>query len=178
MIKSLNASGLTQLFLSTIFKLHGLPSSIISDHDPVFTSLFWTKLTLCLSIKLKLPTTYHPQSNGQTECINQCVEQYLRNFCSYQQDDWVNWLGLAEFQYNNKLHSATKNTPFYLTYGLHPWKGEITANSDNPLVEQFITKLSQTRDEAKAALEENNERMALRFTGKRIKERFTCGDQV
>jgi len=76
-IKSLDASGLTQLFLSTIFKLHGLPSSIISDHDPVFTSLFWTELTLCLGIKLKLSTAYHPQSDGQMEHVNQCVEQYL-----------------------------------------------------------------------------------------------------
>jgi len=76
-IKSLNTSGLAQLFLSTIFKLHGLPSSIISDCDPVFTSLFWTELTSHLGIELKLSTAYHPQSDGQTECINQCVEQYL-----------------------------------------------------------------------------------------------------
>src|SRR5260370_22820060 len=87
-IKMLDVSGLTLLFLSTIFKLHGLPSSIVSDWDIIFTSSFWNELTLHLSIKPKLSTAYHLQTDGQTEHVNQCVEQYLHNFCLYQQDNW------------------------------------------------------------------------------------------
>ena len=73
-----------------------------------------------LGIQLKLSTTFHPQTNGQTEHVNQCIEQYLCNFCSYQQDDWVDWIRLAEFQYNNLIHEATHVTPFYANYGFHP----------------------------------------------------------
>ena len=76
-IKSLNAVGLTQLYISSVFKLHGIPSSIVSDQGSIFTSLFWTKFTTQLGIHLKLSTAYHPQTDGQTEHVNQCIEQYL-----------------------------------------------------------------------------------------------------
>ena len=119
-IKSLDAASLAQLYISSVFKLHGIPSSIVSDRGSVFTSLFWTEFTTRLGIHLKLSTAYHPQTDGQTERVNQCIEQYLRNFCSYQQDDWVDWTGLAEFQYNNLIHEATRTSPFYANYGFHP----------------------------------------------------------
>ena len=73
-----------------------------------------------LGIQLKLSTMFHPQTDGQTEHVNQCIEQYLRNFCSYQQDDWVDWIRLAEFQYNNLVHEATHIMLFYANYGFHP----------------------------------------------------------
>ena len=77
MIQSLDAPGLAQLYISTVFKLHRLPASIVSNHDPLFTSLFWGSLTLQLGIQLKLSMAYHPQMDGQTEQVNQCIEQYL-----------------------------------------------------------------------------------------------------
>ncbi len=120
MVQSLDTPRLAQLYISSIFKLHGLPSSIVSDRDPLFTSLFWNSLTSQLSIQLKLSTAYHPQTDGQTEQVNQCMEQYLQNYCSYQQDDWVNWLGLAEFQYNNLIHDSTHVLPFFTNYGFNP----------------------------------------------------------
>src|SRR5260221_7724626 len=83
-IKSLDAPDLARLYVTSVFKLHGLPSSIISDRGTVFTSSFWKELTSQLGVQLKLSTAYHPQTDGQTERVNQCVEQYLRNFCSYQ----------------------------------------------------------------------------------------------
>src|SRR5260370_6945770 len=83
-------------------------------------SLFWDVLTSQLGIQLKLSTMFHPQTDGQTECMNQCIEQYLWNFCSYQQDNWVDWIGLAEFQYNNLIHDSTRIMPFYANYGFHP----------------------------------------------------------
>src|SRR5260370_24800685 len=106
-IKTLDAHGLAQLYISSIFKLHGLPSSIISDCDSLFTSSFWKELTTCLGIKQKLSTAFHPQTDGQTEHVNQCVKQYLQNFCSYQQDDWVARIVLPDVQYNNLIHLVT-----------------------------------------------------------------------
>src|SRR5260370_42674729 len=76
-IKSLNAPGLAHLYIAAIFNLHGLPSSIISNQGSLFTSLFWDALTSQLGVQPKLSTMFHPQTDGQTEPINQCVEQYL-----------------------------------------------------------------------------------------------------
>ncbi len=77
---------------------------------------------LCFHLKIKqrLRTVFHPQTDGQTERQNQTLKQYLRGYGNYQQDNWVEWLVIAEFTYNNSVQSATGNTPFYLAYGFHP----------------------------------------------------------
>ncbi len=152
-VKSLDAPDLAQLFIASIFKLHGLPSNIISDRGSVFTSLFWNTLTSQLGVQLKLSTAYHLQSDGQTECVNQCIEQYLCNFCSYQQDDWVNWVSLAEFQYNNLIHDTTRTTPFYANYGFHP-TFSITPiqKTTTPAASDFLNHLSTICSELQAEL--------------------------
>jgi transposase InsO family protein len=73
-------STIAMAFLNEVYRLHGLPSAIISDRDPVFTSKFWRSLFKLAGIKLKLSSSYHPQTDGQTECVNQCLETYLRCF--------------------------------------------------------------------------------------------------
>ena len=76
------------------------------------------KLNTVLGIQTKLSTAYHPQTDGQTERLNQDVEQYLRLFVSQRQNDWPEWIACAEFAYNNnKVHSATKTLPFFANYG-------------------------------------------------------------
>jgi transposase len=86
-------------------------------------SKYTKDLLKLLDIKQNPSTAYHPQTNGQTERMNQTVEQYLWIFMDYRQNDWKEWLALAEFAYNNSEHQATKNTPFFLNYGRHPWTG-------------------------------------------------------
>ena len=81
------AEGCAMLFLENIWKLHGLPSSIISDRDPVFTRKFWAELMGRLDVWLRKSTAFHPQTDGQTERVNQSVEQYLRQYCNYEQDN-------------------------------------------------------------------------------------------
>ena len=85
---------------------------------------------------------------------------------------------MAEFHYNDKAHSATNYSPFFLTYGLHPWKGQITVNSLNPAVEDFTSELVKIQVEAKVVLEENNNKMTERFSDKRIKDKFKLGTRV
>lgn len=115
-----DAPELAELFLHNIFRLHGLPRDIVSDRGSAFVSKFWRNLLKRLNIDTKLSTAFHPETDGQTERVNQCLEQYLRCYVSFQQDDWIRWIPLAEFQYNNCISTSTQSSPFYSNYGFHP----------------------------------------------------------
>jgi hypothetical protein len=93
-------ASMAQLFISNIFKLHGIPQSIISDRDPTFTSLFWSDLFLLQGTILKLSTSYHPQTDGQTEIVNKCLENYLRCFAHDRPKHWIAWLPWDKYWYN------------------------------------------------------------------------------
>src|SRR5882724_9077181 len=118
--QDIDSEDLACIFLSQVFVKHGTPTNIVSDWGKHFISCFWELLCQLLGIKANLLTTYHPETDGQTEWVNQILEQYLRVYVNYQQDDWVNLLPLAKFAYNNTLHSATMVTPFFATKGFHP----------------------------------------------------------
>ena len=107
-------------FMDTIQKLHGNPRVIVSDKDPIFTRNFWTKFFYCLGTQLAHNSSYHPQSNGQTEIVNKCLEGYLHCFVCDKQTQWVKWLPLAEWWYNTSFHTAAKMTTFMALYGYHP----------------------------------------------------------
>jgi len=77
------------------------------------------ELNEILGIKTKLSTAYHPQTNGQTERVNQEIKQYLRMFVSHRQNDWLEWIMCAEFAYNNKIHTTMCVSPFYANYGMN-----------------------------------------------------------
>ncbi|GJS00216.1 retrotransposon-related protein [Tanacetum coccineum] len=115
-----SALTVAQKFLDTIVKLHGFPTSIVSDRDKIFLSQFWTELLALNGIDQNLSTAYHPQSDGQSEVLNRCLEGYLRCMCFTKPNDWVNWLPLAEYWYNTSFHTATKHTPFEIVYGQKP----------------------------------------------------------
>ena len=117
--QAIDAKDLAMLFLVHVFSKHGTPSDIISDSGKHFISRFWRSLCQLLGIKANLSTAYHPETDRQTERVNQILEQYLRVFINYQQDDWKHLLPLAEFTYNNTQHSATTVTPFFANKGFH-----------------------------------------------------------
>ena len=111
------------------------------------------ELNNILGIQTKLSTAYHPQTNGQTERLNQDVEQYLRLFVSQRQNDWPEWIACAEFTYNNKVHSATKVSPFYANYGRHPRMGiEPRRAGKSELAKEFAERMKEIHEEAGAAL--------------------------
>ena len=115
----IDSGEVAMLFLHYVFAKHGTPSDTIPDQGKHFTSQFWASLCEILSIKGNLFTTYHPQTNGSTEWINQILEQYLWIYINYQQDDWANLLPLSEFTYNNTAHFATQVTLFFANKGFH-----------------------------------------------------------
>ncbi|GJP64605.1 hypothetical protein CLOP_g21580, partial [Closterium sp. NIES-67] len=110
----------TQLFIRYIISQHGIPTTLISDRNPKFTSRFWKELMSIRGTKLAMSSAYHPQTDGQTERLNQIVEQLLRAACKDEISKWDLHLPVIEFAYNNATHAATGQTPFFLCYGRHP----------------------------------------------------------
>jgi len=102
-----SAEGLVRLFRDNVWKLHGLPESIILDRGPQFAAGLMRELNRMLEIMSKLSMAFHPQTDRQMERMNQELEQYLRMFINHRQEQWPEWLGTAEFAYNNKVHSST-----------------------------------------------------------------------
>jgi len=117
---TMNPEDLADHFLWQVVRPHKLPSSIISDRGSLFTSDFWKRVTKALRISRNLSTNFHPKTDRQTERDNATLEQYLRAYCSYQQDNWERLLPIAEFCYNNIQTGTTKITPFFANYGYHP----------------------------------------------------------
>jgi len=150
--------------------LHGLPESIISDRRVQFTAGMTKELNNLLGIQTKLSMVYHPQIDGQTEWINQELEQYLRVFIDHRQEQWPDWLGTAKFMYNNKIHVTTKISPFKVNYGQDPRMGfEGRRKRKYKAAGKFIERMKKIQEEAKAALgkvQEEIKKFANRRRGK------------
>lgn len=118
--KTLKAPQLADCFLDNVIRLHGVPRGIVTDRAPTFLSHFWQRLCERLQLHHSPSTAFHPQTDGQTERMNTVLESYLRAHVNYMQDDWVSWLPVAEFAYNNSCHATTKTSPFRANYGYDP----------------------------------------------------------
>jgi transposase InsO family protein len=112
-----NVEGAAWLYLKEVWKLHRLPRSVRSDHRLQFVMDFTRELYRLLGIKLATSTAYHPQTDGQTERVNQEMEQFLRLFVNERQDNWEELLPLGEFAYNNHIHSLMQQTLFMADTG-------------------------------------------------------------
>jgi hypothetical protein len=114
------AAKVADLFMKNVFKLHGMPTSIVSDRDTAFTATFWQELFKIQEVELAMSSSYHPQTDGQTEVVNRSLEQYLKAFAGDKPSLWVHWLPMAEFWFNTNYHTSTKMTPFEALYGYEP----------------------------------------------------------
>jgi hypothetical protein len=135
---TIDAIGLAKLFLREVVRLHGLPKTIVSDRGPQFASIFWEQICSRLGIDQRMSEAFHPHTDGQTERMTVRMEQYLRVFVNHQQDDWVQWLPLAEFAANNGVSESTKCTPFFEVQGTDPqmsFAGEPTQEQDQRRLE-------------------------------------------
>jgi len=138
------------------------------------------ELNEMLGIKSKLLTVFHPQTDRQTERVNQELEQYLRMFIDHRQEQWPEWLGMAEFAYNNKAHSSTRTSPFKANYGQNPRMGfEGRKKGKYAGTEKFIKKMKEIQEEAKAALGKVQAEMK-KYANKRRSdiEEYKIGDLV
>jgi hypothetical protein len=109
-----------QLYVDSVYWLHGLPHSIVSDKDQIFTSKLWQELFRLAGTTLRMSSSYHPQTDGQTERVNQCLETFLQSFVHACPSKWIQWLSLAEYWYNTTFHSSLGRSPFEVLYGRQP----------------------------------------------------------
>jgi len=179
-IEKTMAEGLAKLFKDNVWKLHGLPESIILDRGPQFTAGLMRELNQILGIKSKMSMAFYPQTDGQMKRVNQELEQYLRMFIDHQQEQWPDWLETAEFAYNNKAHSSTKTLPFKASYRQDPRMGfKVRKRRKYKGAEKFIAKMKEIQEEAKAALEKVQEEIRKYVDRKRGEvNEYKVGDLV
>src|SRR6185369_11639021 len=148
-----SAKETARLFLKNIWRKYGLPLKIISDQGPQFENVFTKALCSMLQIEQNLSTAYHPQTDGQVERSHQETATYLRHFINHKQDDWDEWLPLAEFMYNNRTHTVTKKTPFEALLGFHPQSRQPRGDSNSPAANDHLKDICEVQKEIKAAIE-------------------------
>lgn len=174
-----------KIFLNAWWKHHGLPRVIVSDRDPKFTSAFWRHFFRKVGTKLTFSTAFHPQTDGQTERVNGVLNQYLRNFVSADQRDWVDYVGLAEFSYNAATHSATKESPFKVAYGVEPLQpadlaleGAHSTLEFNQDGEDLAKKREQMLEKTRLLLEKARRRYEKQVNARRREVEFEVGQKV
>ena len=175
--KTIDATQTAQNYIDHVYKRFGLPNSFLSDRGPQFTSQVFRELMRLLGIKTIRSTAYHPQTDGETERVNQELEIYFRIFCSNNPETWKHLNSLMEFCHNQKLHSVTKQSPFYLMMGYEPTDIPLAFERTNvPATEHRLKILKEARNEASAAHELARQKVAERST--RGFTPFQMGDKV
>lgn len=179
-VEALNAEALSHLIINNIIRLHGLPDSIVSDRGPQFVSSFWKTLLGLLDIKVSLASAAHPQTDGQTERMNQNLEQYLRCFVNYFQDDWSSLLPYAEFAINNVPNVSTGKSPFEINFGFNPRMDYLNNADDSKIesVDTWVDNLKLIHIGIESALHQSSEKMIFYANKKRLDHKFVVGDYV
>ncbi|CEH15898.1 FOG: Transposon-encoded proteins with TYA, reverse transcriptase, integrase domains in various combinations [Ceraceosorus bombacis] len=169
-----------QLFLDRVFAQFGAPNVLVSDWGRTFMPVFWRAFASLLDGSVALSTAYHPQTDGQTERVNQVLEQYLRIYAGAEQHQWANHLPLAQFLYNNAPHSATGLSPFFATLGYHPkvFPSTSPAGVHDPTATAFVTDKAELVKRCKEGIAAANRQAQQGYNRKRKEISFKVGDMV
>jgi transposase InsO family protein len=173
-----SAESVAQAFFTEVVRLHGLPQSIVSDRDPVFTSRFWAELMRLSGIKLHMTSAFHPQSDGQTEAANKVIVMYLRCLTGDRPRQWLRWLPWAEYLYNTAFQTALKTTPFKIVYGRDPPTIRSYEQGDSrvPAVAQSMAKRDELLADARARLEQAQDVYKRQYDKHHRELSFSVGD--
>ncbi|KAJ7963973.1 Retrotransposon protein, putative, Ty3-gypsy subclass [Quillaja saponaria] len=179
--KYCSAEDTTQLFFKYVVKYWGVPKNIVSDQDSRFTGTFWFKLFNLLGSQLNISSSYHPQTDGQTERFNGMLEEYLCHFASVNQRNWPKLLDTAQFCFNAQKSSATNKSPFEIVTGQQPLlphtlDGPYTGKS--PKAHHFTKDWKQNIDIARVYLKKASKRMKKWADKGRRQLEFQVGDLV
>ncbi|KAM7473107.1 hypothetical protein LguiB_020350 [Lonicera macranthoides] len=174
------AADIAHSFFENVFKYHGLPITMVSDRDPLFLSQFWVQLFKLMGTKLLHSSAYHPQTDGQTERVNQCLETFLRCMTSYKPTKWALWLHMAQWWYNTNYHTALKMTPFEALHGYKPPSGIFPQHNYGgvTIVTDFVKERADMQLVIKDHLLQAQERTKMYADRKRTEREFEAGDFV
>lgn len=180
-LEKITARDTAEAFLNNVVRFAGLPDSLISDQGRTFIDNTWKEICLRLNINHKLSTSYHPETDGQTERANKILEVYLRHYVNYYQDDWAHHLPLAEFCCNNHVNVSTGVTPFFASFGHHPrldFRPESTMPNERTIPE-FITRMQKIVQNCHDNINLAQEYQATYANEKRLPApRYEVGDRV
>ncbi len=178
----LSSEGWAKILWDEVYAKHRMPQVVISDRGTMFVSKFMKDLYDLLQIKANASTAYHPQTDGQTEQVNQEVKKYLRIFINHLQNDWVEWLSLTAFAHNNHVHSATGKSPFEVNYGYNANilpGAKPQAPFRMPRVHHLCFRHTEIHEEAKRALEKAADQMKAQYNKKKQPAiEYQKGDKV
>jgi hypothetical protein len=174
------ATSVARAFFNEVVRLHRLPSSIVSDRDPVFTSTLWKELFRLSGTKLNLSSAFHPQSDGQSEAANKVIVMYLRCLTGDRPKQWLRWLPWAEYCFNTAYHSALLTSPFKLVYGRDPPSlvGYDKGDARAPAVDQILRERDEFLQDARDRLLQAQEQVKLFYDAKHTDMAFNVGDWV
>lgn len=174
------AMDVAEAYMQFIHKLHGLPQSLISDRDRIFTSTLWTTLFRLAGTQLRMSSSYHPQTDGQTERVNQCLETFLQCFVHTCPSQWSKWLALAEYWYNTSFHSALGTTPFEVLYGHKPRYFGLSVNAlcESLELSDWLQEREQMQSLIRDHLLRAQARMKFQADKHRSERSFAVGDWV
>ncbi|CAN1260507.1 Transposon Ty3-I Gag-Pol polyprotein [Linum perenne] len=179
--KDMTAEGAATLFFKHVVKYWGIPMSIVSDRDGRFTGKFWKELFKIMGSELNFSTSFHPQTDGQTERVNALLEVYLRHYVSANQRDWVKLMDIAQFSYNLHKSEATSMSPFELAIGQQPLTPNTVTSGytgNSPVAYKFAKSWHENVELAKAYLSKASKKMKKWADKKRRHLEFEEGDLV
>ncbi|TXG71332.1 hypothetical protein EZV62_006267 [Acer yangbiense] len=179
--KDCTAEEAARLFLKHVVKLWEVPQNIVSDRDPRFTGRFWTELFKMLGTNLNFSTSFHPQSDGQTERFNGLLELYLRHYVSTHQRDWAKLLDVAQFSFNLQRSEATGNSPFEIVMGQQPMTPNAIASTyggKSPAAYKLAREWHEQADITRACLDKAARKMKKWADTRRRHIEFNEGDLV
>jgi len=171
---------MAKIFMDNVYKLHGLPASVVNDRDPIFLSKFWKELFTIQGVNLLYSSAYHPQTDGQTQIINKCVENYLRCMTGTNPNQWARWLSLAEWWYNTNIRSSTQLTPYEILYGFPPpiHVPYLPRDSTVESIDDILTRQEEMLKQVKRNLQAAQNRMTQIANNRRSERSFSIGDYV
>ena len=187
---TITAREMVPLFLTHIIRHVGIPDSIVSDRGPQFISDFWNEFCRRIGTKLKLSTANHPQTNSQTEIVNQYFDQRLRPYLNHYQDDWDDWVCIIDYQQASLWHESIGQSPFLTEHGYNPrtsfdWESALSAQEVTPkerLNQQdartLIKHLHQCWQVAQGNMKQAQDRYAIQANKHRREPNFSVSDKV
>ena len=182
-LASLEVEDVVQAFLHYVWREEGYPRSVVSDRGTQFTSKFWNRLCNRIGTKPKLSTAFHPETDGQTESANHTLKAYLRAYINWTQNDWWDWLPLAEFEANSDINASTGVSPFLATKGYNPRSGTEpdlpqSNDRDTSAADKLVGKIEDLRKHVRAQLAWARAKYEEYANQNRLPFEFREGDQV